>query len=427
METMAPVEQPPLKKRKEKKDFSVLYVDDEISNLRIFKISFRRIYNVFIAESAKEAIEILKQEKIHLIITDQKMPEMTGTQLLESIVDEYPEMIKMILTGFSDIESIAKAVNKCGIYKYMTKPYDQGELRLNIDQGLQSFNLKEEKNSLLDQLALANKDLEKKVEERTEELSRVNMRLTEGLGYAQTVQKYLIPSDEELAEFFGDAFSVYRPKDHVSGDFYWFHKINDNEAVLSMVDCMGHGVSAALLTMVGDSLLSQIVKDRSVYRPSQVLTDLDNGLKRTFNHEQTGAHESMDVSVIYVNKKAGVMEFSGAKSDIVYLKEGEETRLRGTKKSIGSTWSEDLDFENHRIDLDGVSEFYLFSDGYVDQTNGETFKKVGIKKLLELIKQSAGKESLDQKQAFDTYLDEWQQGTEQVDDVTLVGLKLSNT
>lgn len=413
------------RKRKEKKNFNLLYVDDEISNLKIFKISFRRFYNVFTAENGNDAIEILRNEDIHLIITDQKMPEMTGTELLEKTREEFPDVIKIILTGFSDIESIVRAVNKCGIYKYVTKPYDQGELKFSIDKGLENFNLKKEKNGLLDELAEANKELESKVELRTQELQKVNERLTEGLDYARTVQQYLIPKDEELALFFGDVFSIYRPKDHVSGDFYWFHKLNEDEGIFAMVDCMGHGVSAALLTMVGDSLLAQIVKDKHIYSPDQILTELDKGVARTFNHEKTGAHESMDGSVIYFNKKKKIIEFSGAKSDIVYEQDGIQTRLRGTKKSIGSVWKETFEFEKHTIQLKGLTGFYLFSDGYVDQMNNESGKKIGTKNLLNLMSVTSVENTEKQKLAFENYLDAWQKEADQIDDITLVGFKFS--
>ncbi|NQZ75974.1 MAG: response regulator [Ekhidna sp.] len=127
-------------------DFNnILYVDDENSNLRVFDSVFSRYYNVFTANNGKTAIKLLREYDINMIITDQKMPEMTGTDLLEQTLEEFPDMIRIILTGFADIQAIIKAINKCSIYKYVTKPYENAEMREIIDKGLEIFNMREKK------------------------------------------------------------------------------------------------------------------------------------------------------------------------------------------------------------------------------------------------------------------------------------------
>ena len=127
-------------------DFSnILYVDDENSNLRVFDSVFSRYYNVFTANNGKTAIKLLRQYDIHMIITDQKMPEMTGTDLLEQTLHEFPDIIRIILTGFADIQAIIKAINKCSIYKYVTKPYENSEMKDIIDKGLDIYKMREKK------------------------------------------------------------------------------------------------------------------------------------------------------------------------------------------------------------------------------------------------------------------------------------------
>jgi len=127
-------------------DFNnILYVDDEESNLRVFDSVFSRYYNIYTANNGNTAINMLRENDIHMIITDQKMPEMTGTDLLESILEEFPDIIRIILTGFSDIQAIIKAINKCSIYKYITKPYENAEMREIIDKGMEIFNTRREK------------------------------------------------------------------------------------------------------------------------------------------------------------------------------------------------------------------------------------------------------------------------------------------
>lgn len=124
---------------------SILYVDDEESNLRVFDSVFSRYYNIYTANNGSTAIEMLNEHDIHMIITDQKMPEMTGTDLLEQTLEDFPDIIRIILTGFADIQAIIKAINKCSIYKYITKPYENAEIKEIIDKGLNIYNIRQEK------------------------------------------------------------------------------------------------------------------------------------------------------------------------------------------------------------------------------------------------------------------------------------------
>ncbi len=150
--------------------YNILYVDDEESNLRIFKTTFKRDYNIFLAESGLEAIRVLHQQAIHLIVTDQKMPEMTGTEFLEKTIPEFPNIIRIILTGFSDIEAIVRAVNKANIYKYVTKPWNREEFKAVLDEALALYQFREDKDIKISLLEKENKLLKEKVEELTEQL-----------------------------------------------------------------------------------------------------------------------------------------------------------------------------------------------------------------------------------------------------------------
>jgi adenylate cyclase len=133
---------------------SILYVDDEEQNLISFKAAFRRHYAIYTAMSGKEGLDILQKEKISLIITDQRMPEMTGVQFLEKVIPAYPETIRMILTGFSDIEVIIDAINTGRVFRYITKPWDSNELKMTIDNACQLYRLQQNNKQLLEELHL---------------------------------------------------------------------------------------------------------------------------------------------------------------------------------------------------------------------------------------------------------------------------------
>ena len=160
------------------KRYNILYVDDEENNLVVFKNAFFREYNVHTALSAEEGLTILDEYLIHLIVTDQKMPGMTGVEFLELVVKSHPETMRMILTAYSDIDFIMRAVNKCGIYRYILKPWDTRELKIIIDKALLNYQLAQDKKHLLENLEKANRELEDKVRARTEELKIKNEELT---------------------------------------------------------------------------------------------------------------------------------------------------------------------------------------------------------------------------------------------------------
>jgi len=140
--------------------FGVLYVDDEIHNLNSFKASFRRDFDIYVAQSAREGRKILDQNEIAVIVTDQRMPGMTGIEFLESIIPVYPDTIRILLTGFSDINAVMDAINRGQVYKYLVKPWADEELRMYIQNAMEIYNLRRENRDLAQKLEQANKQLE---------------------------------------------------------------------------------------------------------------------------------------------------------------------------------------------------------------------------------------------------------------------------
>ncbi|MDQ6480754.1 Response regulator receiver domain-containing protein [Dyadobacter koreensis] len=139
---------------------SILYVDDEVNNLNSFKAAFRRDFNVLTVTSGKEGLEVLKSNKVHVIITDQRMPEMTGVDFLIEVLKEYTDPIRILLTGYSDITAVIDAVNKGHIYYYLNKPWDEQQLRIIIKNAYEIFSLREKNRDLLEKLIDANNQLE---------------------------------------------------------------------------------------------------------------------------------------------------------------------------------------------------------------------------------------------------------------------------
>jgi len=139
---------------------NILYVDDEVHNLKAFQATFRRSFTIFLAESAEEALVILKQEDIHIIITDQRMPVMTGIEFLESILTDFPDPIRFLLTGYSDLNAVIDAINIGQVYLYATKPWSEEELKNNIIRAFEVFSLRKQNKLLIEQLSVVNGQLE---------------------------------------------------------------------------------------------------------------------------------------------------------------------------------------------------------------------------------------------------------------------------
>ncbi|WMJ71926.1 response regulator [Cytophagaceae bacterium ABcell3] len=144
----------------EEAQINILYIDDEVNNLNVFKATFRFSYNIFLAESPTEGRKILDENDIHIIITDQRMPEMTGVEFLSSILDVHPDPIRILLTGYSDINAVIDAINKGKIYHYVGKPWDEAQIKIVIDKAFEVYSLRKENKELIEKLSKANEQLE---------------------------------------------------------------------------------------------------------------------------------------------------------------------------------------------------------------------------------------------------------------------------
>lgn len=159
------------------KKYCILYVDDEETNLRVFNSIFRRYYRVLTAASGEEGLELLRQEAVQLIITDQRMPRMTGLEFLGEAMNITPSAIRIVLTAYSDVETTIKGINEYGIYRYLVKPWVKSEMRLTIDKALETWQLKQDKQALFQELQTVNATLENKVQDRTQNLLAINQAL----------------------------------------------------------------------------------------------------------------------------------------------------------------------------------------------------------------------------------------------------------
>jgi phosphoserine phosphatase RsbU/P len=405
---------------------SILYVDDEKDNLTVFNSAFRRDYEVHIAGSGQEGLEILKKYEIQVIITDQRMPEMTGIQFLEKIIPDYPDCIRMILTGFSDIEAIIQAINTGRVYRYITKPWSKEELKINIDKAIETYQLRRHNKQLIEDLKEANQNLEQKVIERTQKIESQNKEITCSIQYASKIQNALLPPDDELGKAFQSYFILSKPKDIVSGDYYWLAS-KDDKSIIAVADCTGHGVPGAFMSLLGVSFLNEIINKTVIVRANEILNQLRGqlikSLRLTGKNDET--RDGMEIALCVIDFRKKKIQFSGAFRPLYLFRNGELHEVSGDNMPIGLYEEEEENsFNSKEILFERNDTIYLFTDGYADQLGGDkrkTFKSQNFKRLLYEINQDPLEK---QKERLEKNLEKWRGDIDQVDDILIVGIKL---
>jgi len=265
------------------------------------------------------------------------------------------------------------------------------------------------------------------IQEKSSKIEHQNEQITSSIRYAQTIQQAILPI-KDLIDKYIESFIIYRPKDIVSGDFYWFTTL-DNYIFVAVVDCTGHGVPGAFMSMIGSRLLSEIVNQLKITTPSEILTKLNENIRTALKQEQSENNDGMDICLCRLERKQAETKvlFSAAKRTLYFydiLKRKVEL-MKGDVKSIGGrrVSPNQQPFTNQELILTQGSMLYLSSDGYKDQCNPQR-EKMGNKNFVELIEKVATLNIEKQKEQFETALDNHKKNEAQRDDITLIGLKI---
>ncbi len=257
-----------------------------------------------------------------------------------------------------------------------------------------------------------------------DKINVINKNITDSLKYAKRIQNSFLPSKQRFKLTYPESFILNLPKDIVSGDFYWTTQKNGFH-LLAVADCSGHGVPGAFMSMVGISLLNQIVNERGVLQPGKILNQLNlaliNNLNQTFE-EASG--EGIDISLCVFDPNFSQVVYSGAKRPMYYLKNGLIEEIKGTPSSIGFDPYTDFSERTTRLDLHDIDQIFLATDGYSDQFSGSNGKKLMISKFKELIKSQAESTCEAQETFLKDYFYSWMGKEPQTDDVLVLGVKL---
>lgn len=252
-----------------------------------------------------------------------------------------------------------------------------------------------------------------------------NRQITDSILYAQKIQQSILPSENKLNHLLSEYFIFFKPRDIVSGDFYYATEIND-WLIITAVDCTGHGVPGAFMSMLGNAFLNDIMSTRSFQKASDILETMRTKVKEALqtSENEDNSKDGMDMALIMINKKSLKLQFAGAYNPMVLVRKSELIEIKGTKSPIGVHLKE-LPFENHEMEIFENDTIYLFSDGYADQMGGVKDNKFMLKNLKSLFLEINTLPMIKQKDILENTLKNWMSNSKkQIDDILVLGIKI---
>lgn len=460
----------------------VVLEDDSFVRTILYETLNRNGYTV----STCDTWETLQSKEVELkeadlLLLDIQLPDANGIDILREIKSnlEYAALSVVMITGDTNDHTLETCLMN-GAIDYIVKPFEEVKLRARVkaaversrkfkklEEDIYTFKeesknvltknneykerihnlemLHEELSSTTQHLAVATwrerqqkeqlnstlaelNDTLEALRKSREEVEASKKKIVDSINYAKKIQRAYLPDHEKMQGIFPNAFVFYAPRDIVSGDFYWSRQVGEYK-IMGAFDCTGHGVPGAMMSMIGMSLLNEIVRFREVVRPDKILAKLHDSIYELLHQHRAENKDGMDAAVICLDMKKKLVQFSGAANPLVYFKDDECHVIKGTRLSVGGQRrKQDVDFELHEMPVAGLQELYLFSDGFQDQFGGEESKKMGTRKLLDLFTRIHHKPMEEQHHAMEGFLEEWmlhgKSPQKQIDDILVIGLRL---
>ena len=342
--------------------------------------------------------------------------------------DEIGEMSEAMITLVDGLKKTAEFAHEVGQsnFSYEYQPLSDDDM---LGQALLKMK---------DELAETERILEQKVKQRTEEvvkqkdeidsqrakLEELYMDVTASIRYAKRLQDSILPPEKLIKKQFPSSFVLFKPKDIVSGDFYWIGK-QKNEHMFAAVDCTGHGVPGAFMSLVGANGLNSAVNEHKLSNPGHILDDLNKYASESLNKSNDDSvRDGMDITLCAINKKQMKLRFAGAYNPLYLIRDNELEIVKTSKFAIGSFRPGEENFETFEMDIKVGDKIYIFSDGYPDQFGGKKGKKFMYRKFKELLLSTINESMENQKKLLDQTIESWRGDLEQVDDILVFGVEV---
>ncbi len=314
----------------------------------------------------------------------------------------------------------------------------------NNEIELKNAELEQQKEEILTQRdLLENQNVilqtqQKELQERNTEIEKQRNDITASISYAKRIQTAILPEINKIKQFLPATFVLYKPRDIVSGDFYYFSTLQVAEThhrdgtplltekiILAAVDCTGHGVPGAFMSMIGDAMLNQIVNLQKISSPDIILNELHKGIRLMLKQQEGENRDGMDISICTIDLQAKVMEFAGARNALYLIQNQELKEIKADKFSIGGYQQEtERIFNKSIIPLNVPTTFYLTTDGYKDQFGSEEGKKFSARRFKQLLLQIYDLDVQEQCKILEKTLEEWKGNETQIDDILVIGVSI---
>jgi serine phosphatase RsbU (regulator of sigma subunit) len=249
-----------------------------------------------------------------------------------------------------------------------------------------------------------------------------NREVHDSITYAQRIQNAILPPDKFIRQILPGSFVLFKPKDIVSGDFYWFEEA-DGKVLFAAVDCTGHGVPGAMVSVVGHNALNRAVREFGLTEPAKILDKLTELVEETFAKSENELKDGMDISLCCLDRGSNRLSWAGANNPLWIVRAGKLISFVGDKQPIGA-FENRKPFTSHTCQLEKGDCVYVFTDGYADQFGGEKGKKFKYKQLQELLISIAGKTMQEQQSVLEKTISDWMGSLEQIDDICIIGIRI---
>jgi len=388
--------------------YKILAADDSQICLRVIKEIFELLgenYELIFAHDGKEAVDMAIEHMPHLILMDIIMPEMNGVRAIKALrANDLTKDIPVIV--LSATESLQSAF-EAGANDFITKPFKHFELLMRAKQAL---SMVEKMNTIKSQ-----RDL----------IARQKKDIIDDIVYSKRIQSAILPTHERVKKHLNDYFIVNKPRNIVSGDFYWVGSIG-HKTVVAVADCTGHGISGAFMTMAGIAYLNEIVNKYTFDNASDILNSLRNHVITLLQQkgEDGEAADGMDISLLLIDNSDNTVQYAGANNPVYLIKNGELIEYKADRMPIGIHIHIDKPFTYHNLDVNENDVLYLFSDGFADQFGGPHGKKFRYKYFRELLVNIHKKPFAEQQKILEETFYSWKGEEEQVDDILIMGMKI---
>ena len=394
----------------------MLVVDDDAMYRTLLRISLEeKGYQIDESENGKQGLAKLRSAAYDLVFLDLLMPEMNGFETLERIKsdDRTAHIPVIVISGEDDIDSLVRCI-ETGAADYLNKPFDPVVLHARVNASLATKRLHDREQAYF-----------KTIQSQKEIAESANRKIMESINYAKRIQLSLLANPDEVKTYLPHSLFFWEPRDVVGGDIYYTIAIGHN-IFIAVIDCTGHGVPGAFMTMIAISALKRIIQDESRHDPAGILQRLNFLVKTTLQQdkEHTTSDDGMDVGIVRVTNPSQSPEltFAGARIPLFYTIGNEIHTIKSDRQSIGYKRSDvNFRFTNHSIPVKKGMRFYMATDGFTDQLGGKNYRKFGNARFKNLLEEISKMVFEKQKKILLRSFEEFAGKNEQQDDITVVG------